>query len=278
MVVLGLEQRLAVMRVGDDTFEGWAADVPARVYGGEVAAQALAAANQTVGDDRFAHAIQNTYLRGGDPAKPLRYVVERSRDGRSFSSRRVIAQQDGRDIFFTNIGFTVTPASGTELEHQITMPAVPTPESLTPIADSPHAPGRAWTDWIAQHPQFEIRPVPADLSNPTGRRQLWYRLAVDAPDDPKLQSVHTVYNSDFTMIASARLPHEPPDEQTIVMTTLNHSVFVHRPFRSSDWHLVDHYSPVATGGRGLSLMHTYTPDGRLVASAVQEGLGRRRTV
>jgi acyl-CoA thioesterase II len=271
MVARGLSDRLTVKQVGSDRFEGRGADVPARIYGGEVAAQAVASANLTVGEDRLAHSVQCTYLRGGDPDDAVTYDVERIRDGRGFSTRGVKASQGGIEIFRATVGYYV-PDDG--IQHEVAMPEVPAPESLPTLADALDAEGRAWSDWQAWHPEFEIRAVPPDLADPTGRRQFWCRFLIDEPDEPKRQSVLGVYSSDFTMVSSIRMPHEPRDRKTLFMTSLNHTLFLHRPYLASGWHLVDHYSPVAFGGRGISIAHTFTPDGTLVASAVQEGLAR----
>ena len=271
MVAPGLSDRLTMKQVGTDRFEGRGADIPPRIYGGEVAAQAVASTNLTVGEDRLPHAVQCTYLRGGDPNSPVTYDVERIRDGRGFSTRGVRASQGGTEIFRASVGYCVQEEG---IQHQLAMPEVPAPESLPTLAEARDAEGKAWSDWQARHPEFEMRAVPPDLTDPTGRRQFWCRFLVDEPDEPKRQSVLGVYSSDFTMVSSIRMPHEPRDRKTLFMTSLSHTLFLHRPYRASGWHLIDHHSPVAFGGRGISIAHTFTPDGTLVASAVQEGLAR----
>src|SRR5688500_12923735 len=194
MVAAGLLARLTVTEVATDRFEGSAADMPPRMYGGEVAAQALVSANRTVGDDRLEHSVQCTHLVGGDPAVAVHYQVERLRDGRSFSTRAVTASQLGRPIFRAHIGYHV-PETG--VEHQVVMPGVPGPEGLPTLAQATDAEGKAWSDWQAQHPEYEMRPVPPDVEDPTGRRQFWCRFLFDGGDDLQRQGVLAVYSSDL---------------------------------------------------------------------------------
>lgn len=263
-----LVDRLMLETVGQDRFVGRAPAVPARIYGGELAAQALAAANATVGDDRVAHSLQCTYLAPGDPAYPLAHNVTRVRDGRSFSTRSVRVQNDSRLILTATVGYHV-PESGPT--HQLPMPAVPPPADLPTIAE---ADGTAWTHWTASDPDIEMRVVLPDLSDLSGRRRFWCRTVTDGTGDPRTQSALAAYLSDLTMVASVRLPHEPVDTKKYLMSTLSHSLYFHRPVHASDWHLVDHYSPVAAGGRGLALSQVYSQEGELVMTGVQEGLVR----
>jgi acyl-CoA thioesterase-2 len=277
VVALGLRTRLDLEQVGPDAFRGRAANFPERVYGGEVAAQAVAATHRTVEASRSAFAVQCTYLLPGDPGDPIDYAVERTRDGRSYSTRRVVASQSGAEIFVATVSLTIPRPDGQGFNHGAPMPTVPPPADLPTIATSGDAEGKAWGEWATLHPEFEMRPVtPECLSDPYGRRQFWCRFSFDEVDDPQRQSVLAVYGSDFTMLSSIRVPHEPdPARRSFVMTTLNHSVHIHRPFRASSWHLVDHYSPAAAGGRGIAISHLYTSDGVLAASAIQEGMGFR---
>jgi acyl-CoA thioesterase-2 len=263
-----LVSRLALESVGEDRFVGRAPAVPARVYGGELAAQAIAAANATVTADRVPHLLQCTYLAAGDPDLPLTHGVTRIRDGRSFSTREVRVHGEDRLLLTATVGYHV-PESG--FTHQLAMPAVPAPADLPNIAD---ADGTAWTWWAEQNSDVELRVVPPDLADPLGRRRFWCRVVADGSADPRLQTALATYLSDFTMVASIRLPHEPPEQKLHLMSTLNHSVYFHRPFTAGDWHLVDHYSPVAAGGRGLALSHVYGQSGELVMTGVQEGLAR----
>lgn len=264
----GLRERLMVTEIGPDRFEGHGAAIPARIYGGEIAAQALESANCTVDLDRSAHVVQCTYLRGGDPDVPLTYSVERVRDGRRYSAREVRASQRGRDVFRAFIGYSVEE---TGIEHQVAPLDVPGPSGLPTLAEAAHSTRKAWSDWQAAHPDYEMRVVPTDPQDLTGRRRFWCRFLFEEPV-PLRHGVLALYSSDYTMISSVRVPHEPDDRKTLFMTTLNHTLYLHRSFDASGWHLVDHSSPVAFGGRGISIAHVYAPDGTMVATAVQEGL------
>jgi acyl-CoA thioesterase II len=263
-----LADRLALERVDDDHFIGYAPGAPVRMYGGELAAQALSAANRTVGADRLPHSLQCVYVSGGDPDHPLEHEVLRVRDGRSFSTRRVDVHNGGRLALTATVGYHV-PEAG--FEHGHAMPVVPRADDLPGIAD---ADGTAWIPWAARNPELEMRVVAPDHSDPVGRRRFWLRIRYDGPDDPLLQAALATYSSDFTMIASIRLPHESPSEKTHLMTTLSHGLFFHRPYRASDWNLIDHHSPAASGGRGLAIAHVYSAEGDLVMTAVQEALAR----
>jgi acyl-CoA thioesterase-2 len=241
---------------------------PPRIYGGELAAQALAAANATVDEDRVAHVLQCTYLAPGDPDHVLEHHVSRVRDGRSFSTRTVQVVNGDRSVLMATVGYHVFE---TGLTHQLAMPETPPPEQLPSIQD---AEGTEWTRWAEQDRDIQMRVVPADPSDPVGRRRFWCRVVGDECDDPRLQTALATYLSDFTMVASIRLPHEPPTVKKYLMSTLSHSVYFHRPVNAGEWQLVEHHSPVAAGGRGLAISHTYTAGGTLVMSAVQEGLIR----
>lgn len=263
-----LVRRLQLEEIGDSEFCGHAPPQPPRIYGGELAAQVLAAANATVTPDRVAHTLQVNYLAPGMPDEPLRHRVERVRDGRSFSTRSVQLHNDGRLVLTAQVGYHIAESG---LAHQLAMPSVPAPESLPLIAD---AQGHAWTRWAAHDPDIEIRAVTPDLDDATGRRRFWCRIIQDVEDDARLHTALVAYLSDFTMVASIRLPHEPPTAKQYLMSTLSHSVYFHRAVQADDWLLIDHYSPIAAGGRGLSIAHLYNRAGELVVTAVQEGLIR----
>lgn len=263
-----LVDRLSLEPAGQDRFLGRAPAAPSRIYGGELAAQALAAANATVDTDRVAHILQCTYLAPGDPREVLEHDVSRVRDGRSFSTRTVHVTNKGRPVLMATAGYHVAEDG---LTHQLAMPSTPPVDELPSIQE---AEGTAWTRWAEQDRDIEMRVVPPDESDPVGRRRFWYRVIGDAADDPRLQSALATYLSDFTMVASIRLPHESPTVKEYLMSSLSHSLYFHRPVRACDWHLVDHHSPVAAGGRGLALSHVYREDGTLVMTGAQEGLIR----
>ncbi|OBK68942.1 hypothetical protein A5653_01940 [Mycobacterium colombiense] len=239
------------------------------MYGGELAAQALAAANQSIPDDRLPHSLHCVYLSAGDPAHPLEHDVELIRDGRSFSSRSVRVSNAGKLVLTASASYHLP---GVGVDHQRQMPAVAPPLELPDIAD---APGTSWMPWAITDPDLEMRAVvPADPAEPLGRRQFWIRIGHSEPERPLDQAVLAAYGSDFTMISSIRLPHESPTEKSFLMTTLNLSLYFHRSYQPSEWNLFDHWSPVAAVGRGLSIGHVYTADGQLALTAVQEGLIR----
>jgi acyl-CoA thioesterase II len=267
-VRVSLIDRMRLKAVGPDCFTGRAPAAPPRIYGGELAAQALAAANATVDTDRVAHVLQCTYLAPGDPAHELQHDVARVRDGRSFSTRAVQMRNNGRLVMTATVGYHVAEDSFT---HQLEMPSVPSAAELPAIED---ADGTAWTRWAEQDPDIELRVVAPELSDPLGRRRFWCRVVSDGSADARDQTALATYLSDFTMVASIRLPHEPPSEKQYLMSTLSHCVYFHRPVHTGEWHLVDHYSPVAAGARGLAMAHVYDHDGHLTLTAVQEGLIR----
>ncbi|MBX3706219.1 MAG: acyl-CoA thioesterase II [Pseudomonadales bacterium] len=257
--------------------EGWQ-----RVYGGQVIGQALVAASRTVPDDRQAHSLHGYFLRPGDTTIPILYKVDRIRDGRSFTTRRVVAIQHGRAIFNMSISFQV-PEPG--MEHQFDMPEAPPPESLPDeqalreqwLAEYPELRG----DWVNRERPIEVRPVdPVNIFRPEKRppRQLcWMRCRDRLPDDGRLHQCVLAYLSDWSLLDTATLPHGvsfmQPDAQ---VASLDHAMWFHHPFRADEWLLYAQDSPSASGARGLNRGLIYTRDGRLVASAAQEGLIRIR--
>src|SRR5262245_25013133 len=183
----GLVRRMRLVRDGPDRFVGRAPAAPPRIYGGELAAQALAAANATVDDDRVAHVLQCTYLAPGDPRRALEHNVFRVRDGRSFSTRTVRVQNGGRPVLMATVGYHVSEDG---LTHQLAPPPVPPPDELPSMQD---AEGTAWTRWAEQDPAIEMRVAPADLFDAVGRRRFWCRVVDDGSDDPRLQTALAAY-------------------------------------------------------------------------------------
>jgi acyl-CoA thioesterase II len=264
-----LSARITLDSAGPDRYIGHAPASPERVYGGEVAAQALAAANATVAEGRSPHALHCTYLAAGDPSADLEYDVHRVRDGRSMSSRAVSVHNAGKLVLTASVGYHV-PEDG--VKHQHSMPAVPSPDHVDDIAD---APGTSWMPWAVADPDLEMRTV-TPVNRELGRQQFWLRLRHTGPDHALEQAVLASYGVDFTMVSSMRLPHEPPTEKAFDMTTLSLAVHFHRPYRASEWNLFDHWSPVVASGRGLAIGHVYTAGGELVLTAIQEALIRPR--
>lgn len=258
--------------------EGWQ-----RVYGGQVLGQALVAASRTVPEDRQAHSLHGYFLRPGDTTIPILYKVDRIRDGRSFTTRRVVAIQHGRPIFNMSISFQV-PEEG--MSHQFPMPEAPAPESLPDERELRER-------WLAEFPQYrtegwngerpiDVRPVdPINIFKPAKRPPLqmcWMKCRDRLPDDQRLHQCVLAYLSDWSLLDTATLPHGvsfmQPNAQ---MASLDHAMWFHRPFRADEWLLYVQDSPSASGARGLNRGLVYTRDGLLVASAAQEGLIRIRS-
>lgn len=240
-----------------------------RVFGGQVAGQALVAAGRTVEEPRHVHSLHAYFVRPGDPTWPIIYEVERVRDGRSFTTRRVVATQRGREIFLLSASFH---RRETGLDHQRAMPDVPDPDALAE-ADVEDDISRA----IARHSAIELHGVAAAApgGGDAGQagRQVWFRTQEELPEDPLVHVCAAAYASDLTLLTTALLPHHIATSE-VQLASLDHAMWFHRPFRADDWLLYDMHSPSATGGRGLSMGHIFTRAGDLVVSVVQEGLMR----
>ncbi len=262
-------------------FRGESRDIGTpRVFGGQVLAQALLAASETVEPDRLAHSLHAYFLRAGDPEAPIIYSVDRSRDGRSFSARRVVAIQHGRQIFTLAASFQV-PQDG--VDHQFDMPDVPGPDDIQPgeamSAERLEQVSRKLRRWVNRFGPFEIRPV--DLYDPFNpkprapRQRIWFRMAGDVGDDPAINRALLAYVSDFHLIGTATLPHGISLlKGNVLMASLDHAMWFHRECRLDDWMLYDCDSPNAGGSRGLARGMIYDRQGRLVASTAQEGMIR----
>ncbi|MFG3488913.1 MULTISPECIES: acyl-CoA thioesterase [unclassified Streptomyces] len=277
----GLLDLLDLERIERDIFRGESrsALVP-RVFGGQVAAQALVAAGRTVPDDRPAHSLHAYFLRPGDPGAPIVYTVDRIRDGRSFTTRRVVAVQHGQPIFHLSASFQ-TYEEG--LDHQADMPAAPDPESLpTPAEMLPrHLPREVADRLIEARAAVDLRyaevPPWGSVGEPREpRSQVWFRTNGKLADDPLLHVVLATYVSDMTLLDSVLLAHGRGGWAVgdVVGASLDHAMWFHRPFRADEWLLYDQESPTASGGRGLGQARIYTQDGRLAISVIQEGVVR----
>jgi acyl-CoA thioesterase-2 len=259
-------------------FRGTSPDVDAqRVFGGQVAGQALVAAARTVDVDRSVHSLHAYFLRPGDPSVPILYEVDRIRDGRSFTTRRVVAIQHGRAIFNLQASFQVHEEG---LEHELPMPAdVPDPEAL-PTFKERMAP---WADLLGEMYERD-RPIdarnadwaPLDRKEPLPPRQrVWLRADGVLPDDPVLHACIVTYASDMTLLDTTLLPHAVGViERGLIMASLDHAMWFHRPFRADEWLLYDQDSPSASGARGIARGSMFTRDGHLAVTVVQEGLIR----
>jgi acyl-CoA thioesterase-2 len=255
-----------------------------RVYGGQVLGQALVAASRTVEDpSRHAHSLHAYFLRPGDPSVPLLYVVDRIRDGRSFTTRRVVAIQHGRPIFNMSISFQVREDG---LSHQFDMPDdVPQPEDLEPesVIRRRHAEGAGLEPEeiarFARERPIEMRPIdPQNEFAPEKReprQRSWMRVGGRLPDDERLHQCALAYLSDWSLLDTCTWPHGvsfmDPNFQT---ASLDHAMWFHRPFRADEWMLYVQDSPASSGSRGFNRGLIYARDGSLVASVAQEGLIR----
>lgn len=256
--------------------DGWQ-----RVFGGQVLGQALAAAGRTVDKGRTVHSLHAYFLLGGDPKHPIIYEVEHTRDGGSFTTRRVKAIQHGRIIFIMGASFHVAEDG---FDHAAEMPSVPPPETLKG-ADSligqfiDKLPESMRKYWSRERP-IDMRPV--DLSRYLSREKLppiqniWIKANGPLPDDPMLHQCVLAYASDFTLLDTALIAHGrllfDPDLQ---LASLDHALWFHRPFRADEWLLYVQDSPNANGARGFCRGSVFDRQGRLVASVAQEGLIRR---
>jgi acyl-CoA thioesterase-2 len=255
-----------------------------RVFGGLVAGQALIAAGRTV-EDRAVHSLHAYFLRPGDPTIPILYQVERTRDGKSFSTRRVTAIQNDRAIFTLSASFHIEEST---YDHQRAMPDVPAPEALEDwqvamrrviAARAPD--DRTLTLWVERDRPIESRHV--ELMDYFGGRQapraeIWIRAKGKLSDDPLLHRCVVAYASDMTLLDTAARPHPIKllsDESE--NASLDHAMWFHRPLRADEWLLYSQESPNLSGARGLTTGHFYRRDGTLVASVVQEGLFRIRS-
>jgi acyl-CoA thioesterase-2 len=251
-----------------------------RVFGGQVLGQALVAGGRTVAAERPAHSFHAYFLRPGDPATPILYQVDRTRDGRSFTTRRVTAIQRGRAIFHLEASF-----HGAErgLEHEEAMPDVPDPESLPtwrermePIAARAKEP---LGSWLLRDRPIDTRHVtwfdPLDPGKLPPRLLVWIRAAGDLPAAPLLHQCVVAYASDMTLLDAVLLPHAIAwTDEGWQIASLDHAMWFHRALRADEWLLYAQESPIAAGARGFATGRLFTREGALVASVVQEGLVR----
>jgi len=252
-----------------------------RVFGGQVLGQALVAAVRTV-EGRVCHSLHAYFLRAGDPKVPILYEVDRARDGKSFTSRRVVAIQHGLQIFNMAVSFQLVEPG---YEHQFEMDQVPQPEDLpneeelrAKIADKLPEEARAW--FQRQRP-IETRPVaPRDYFSPEKRpphELLWIKAAGALPDDLAVHQCLLAFASDMSLLGTGMLPHGIGWlDNKVQLASLDHAMWFHRPFRMDDWLLYVQDSPSASGARSFNRGLLYARDGRLVASVAQEGLMRPR--
>ena len=277
---------LSLERLEDNLFRGQSRDIGTKyVFGGQVLGQALSAAQATMTSPRPAHSLHAYFLRAGDVDAPIVYDVDRTRDGGSFSVRRVTAIQHGKVIFFCAASFQEEEAGA---EHQPVMPTVPAPEDIAPQDPLPaevlaRLPVKVQR-WLDRSGPFEFRHVIApgdtrrDELNPGKRppfQKMWFRLTGPVGDAPALHRALLAYASDFQLLGTATFPHGISYYQpNVQMASLDHALWFHRPFRVDDWLLYVLDSPSAQGARGLARGQIFDRAGRLVASTAQEGMIR----
>ncbi len=251
-----------------------------RVFGGQVAAQSLVAAGRTV-DAGKVHSLHSYFLRPGDPTAPILYEVDRIRDGRSFTTRRVVAIQHGRAIFKIQCSFHIDEDGG--FVHHAEMPQVPSPGDLPTVRERLEPYLDQLPDWF-----LVARPRPIDqryvgdlpwlaAASPERRQRLWVRADGELADDPLLHAAVVTYASDMSMLETVLKPHEVRwKNRAPMVASLDHCMWFHRPFRADRWLLLDQDSPNAYGARGLARGLIFDEEGNLVVSLVQEGLIRVR--
>ncbi|WP_371130482.1 acyl-CoA thioesterase [Phenylobacterium sp.] len=279
-----LPETLSLERLEVNLFRGVSPEFgPPRIFGGQVIAQSLLAAYETV-EDRVCHSLHCYFIRPGDPRIPIVFDVDRSRDGGSFTTRRVVAIQNGKQIFNLAASFQVAEEG---FEHQTPIPAVPGPNDLPDESE-------AQKKMMAKMPEemrkmmsrprpIEMRPVDGDLfgSGAKGPRpatqDVWFRARAPIGSDPHMHQVILAYASDMNMLSTAMRPHgvqwQTPGFQS---ASLDHAMWFHQPSNFNEWHLYTQDSPSASGGRGFVRGSIYNEAGVLVASTTQEGLIRMR--
>ena len=254
-----------------------------RVFGGQVIGQALVAAQRTVEEERRVHSLHGYFMRPGDPEIPIIYEVDRIRDGRSFTTRRVVAIQHGHAIFSMSASFQIQEEG---LEHFIEMPDIAEPETLISekkLAEQyiDHAPENVRKYWQRERP-IELRPT--SLTHYFSNKKLepvqniWMRATGKLPSNPTIHEAVLAYASDMTLLDTALYPHgRAIFDPKIQVASLDHSMWFHRSLNIEDWHLYAQDSPNSSGARGFTRGGIYSHSGQLVASVAQEGLIRQRT-
>jgi acyl-CoA thioesterase-2 len=270
-----LEVLLACLDLEDldrDLFLGDPGPGEGRLFGGMVAAQSVIAAGRTVDPERSLHSLHAYFLRPGRHDVPLRFVVDRIRDGRTFTTRRVVAHQAGEAIFNLDASFA-RPEQG--IAHQDPMPEAPPPESLP---DWEEVRAEMLRDPAAARAKSPVEVRMCDPLTPEAspaRQRNWMRVRGEVPDAPLLHTAMLVYASDRTLLSTAARPHAIPWRERVA-ASLDHAVWIHLPVRLDGWLLYTSESPVARSGRGVILGAIHYPDGRRLASVAQEGVIRRR--
>ena len=273
-----LIELLDLERLEDNLFRGVSPENSTmRVFGGQVAAQALTAAGRTVPPDRRVHSLHAYFLRPGDPSVPIVFDVDRTRDGQSFTTRRVVAIQHGKTIFTLSCSFQLDQPG---VDHSDPMPVVPGPETLPTFAERMEAAPQPVGLGRIPRP-FDVRyvndPPWQNGTEPRSevRNQVWFRSYGRLPDDQLLHVCMLAYLSDLTLLDSILATHGLGwSSDKLALASLDHAMWFHQPIRVDDWVLYDTHSPSASGSRGLASGHFFATDGAMLATVVQEGLVR----
>lgn len=277
--LLGL---LSLEKIEEDIFRGQSQDLGyGNVFGGQVLGQALSAASRTVPDNLCAHSLHGYFLRAGDAACPIVYMVERTRDGHSFTTRRVKAVQKGRTIFSMSASFHKSEKG---FDHQDPMPDVKGPDGVESdynmlVRYAKDIPEDIVKKLLYPNP-IELRVVnPVNSFHPVSMppdKYVWFRATGPLPDDAAIHRYMLAYASDFHLVPTALYPHGKTFwSRDMQVASLDHAIWFHRDFRMDDWLLHVIHSPSAAMARGLNHGSIYTRDGKLVASVAQEGLIRK---
>ncbi|HEY7840564.1 MAG TPA: acyl-CoA thioesterase II [Gammaproteobacteria bacterium] len=280
-VLQELVDHLALERLDENTFQGPSKDIGTeQVYGGQVLGQALRAAQYTV-EDRIIHSLHAYFLRRGDVNAPIVYEVDRSRDGRSFSARRVVAMQHGRPIFTLSASFQHVESG---IEFQLPMPNAPDPDRLVNVsrqsADELKSAPPKFRRLVALAAPFDIR-FPREDSGarpaPATRHQFWIRAVERLPDEADLHRAILAYVSDYGLLSTALRPHAGAVSlDRLQMASIDHAMWFHRPFRMDEWLLFEYEAVSTSNARGFSRGGIFDERGSLIASTAQEGLIRIR--
>ena len=271
---------LEVKRIDTFLFTGTSPERPRRVFGGQVLAQSLNAANRSIDGGRIAHSMHAYFLRPGNPRKQIVFEVDPTRDGRSFATRRVVAKQDGKPIFITSVSYQAVEDG---LNHAAPMPEVTPPEQLQTDFEY-------WQELAERHPDRFDPPLAQAVERRVVRRRdymnprpedpechLWFRVPGEIGDHPNRHQTLIAFISDFALLGAALLPHPyTAMSKKIQAASLDHAIWFHRPGRADDYLLYSMDSPNAGGGRGFSRGRIFSRDGRLIASTAQESLIRLR--
>lgn len=274
---------LDIEPAGVDRYLGRSPDAGwTRVYGGQVVAQSIVAAARTV-DGRSPHSLHAYFLLAGDPAEPIAYEVERVRDGRSFTTRRVVARQRGETIFVLSTSFHVAESGP---DHQAPAPPAPPPEAVidpeAALAATPEPARKRLQALFDRVRPIEFRPIDLGRYRPKragearpAEQKVWIRIAGRLPDDPLIHTAALAYLSDMTLLDTALVAHgHAIFDGRHQVASLDHALWLHRPCRADEWLLYAQDSPSAGGARGLTRGALFTRDGTLAASVAQEGLLR----